>query len=310
MIGRVYLRLFSIHVLEFQMSPRQRVALLILIMSIVVLTVEAITVTSLYNAAIEEEKSRLIEAAKSQARLIEAIARFDRVFSKDYPKGAREASLQQIRDAHSKYRGFGETGEFTLSKKENNQIFFLLSHRHYDLDEPKPVPWNSELAAPMRQALSGKSGTIIGLDYRGEMVLAAHEPVQELDLGIVAKIDLAEVRAPFIRASLISGSLAIILIALGAALFLGITNPLIQRLHQTVNKLQTALAEVKTLRGILPICSFCKKIRDDEGAWNQVEAYVQKHSEANFSHGICPDCLQVHYPEQYKIIQEQDRSKD
>lgn len=292
------------------MSPRKRVALLILIMSAVVLIVEAITVTSLYNVAIEEEKSRLIEAAKSQARLIEAIARFDKVFSKDFAHGPREASLQQVRDAHSKYRGFGNTGEFTLSKKENEQIIFLLSHRHYDLDEPKPVPWNSKLAAPMRMALSGKSGTIIGLDYRGEMVLAAHEPVQELDLGIVAKIDLAEVRAPFIRASLISGLSAIVLISLGAALFLSITNPLLRRLHETVTKLQTALAEVKTLRGILPICSFCKKIRDNEGAWNQVEVYVQKRSDANFSHGICPDCLQKHYPEEFEIIQREENGKN
>jgi hypothetical protein len=293
----------------FLMSPRKRIALLIIIMSVVVVIVEAITVSSLYNAAIEEEKSRLIEAVKSQARLIEAIARFDRVFSKDFSRGAREASLQQIRDAHSKYRGFGNTGEFTLSKKENNQIVFLLSHRHYDLDEPKPVPWNSELAAPMRMALSGKSGTITGLDYRGEIVVAAYEPVQELDLGIVAKIDLAEIRAPFIRASLISGFFAMILIALGAALFLTITNPLLRRLHQTVKRLQTALAEVKTLRGILPICSFCKKIRDDERSWNQVEEYVQKRSDANFSHGICPDCLQKQYPKEFEIIQRQELNK-
>jgi hypothetical protein len=285
------------------MSPRKRVVVLILIMSTVVLIVEAITVTTLYNAAIEEERSRLTEAAKSQARLIEAIARFLTISNKDSASGVFEATLQQIRDAHSKYRGFGDTGEFTLSKKEDNQILFLISHRHYDLDEPKPVPWDSDLAAPMRQALSGKSGTITGLDYRGETVLAAFEPVQELDLGIVAKIDLSEVRAPFIRASLISGFSALILIALGAAFFLNITNPIIRHLHQTVRKLQTTLGEVKTLRGILPICSFCKKIRDDNGSWNHVEIYVQNRSEANFSHGICPDCLQKHYPREFEIIQ-------
>lgn len=162
----------------------------------------------------------------------------------------------------------------------------------------------------MRLALSGKSGTIIGLDYRGEIVLAAHEPVQELDLGIVAKIDLKEVRAPFIKASLISGVFAMVTIAFGAALFLRITNPLLRRLQQTVKNLQTALAEVKTLRGILPICSFCKKIRDDEGAWNQVEVYVQKRSDANFSHGICPDCLEEHYPDEFEIIQRQEKEKN
>ena len=58
------------------------------------------------------------------------------------------------------------------------------------------------------------------------------------------------------------------------------------------NKLQRALDEVKTLRGILPICSFCKKIRDDKGAWERIEAYIGNHSEAQFSHGLCPECYQ------------------
>jgi len=57
-----------------------------------------------------------------------------------------------------------------------------------------------------------------------------------------------------------------------------------------INTLRTALDEVKTLRGIIPICSYCKKIRDDKGAWDIVEAYICDHSDAQFSHGICPDC--------------------
>ena len=55
------------------------------------------------------------------------------------------------------------------------------------------------------------------------------------------------------------------------------------------------LAEIKMLRGIVPICSFCKKIRDAEGNWSEVEAYVSKHSEAQFSHGYCPECMKLHY---------------
>jgi hypothetical protein len=54
-------------------------------------------------------------------------------------------------------------------------------------------------------------------------------------------------------------------------------------------------AEIKMLRGIVPICSFCKKIRDAEGNWNEVEAYVSEHSEAQFSHSFCPDCGKLHY---------------
>lgn len=54
--------------------------------------------------------------------------------------------------------------------------------------------------------------------------------------------------------------------------------------------LQRFLAEINTLRGLLPICATCKKIRDDKGYWNQIESYIQKHSEAEFSHSICPEC--------------------
>jgi len=60
-------------------------------------------------------------------------------------------------------------------------------------------------------------------------------------------------------------------------------------------ELQEALSRVKTLSGLLPICSHCKKIRDDQGYWRQVEEYVQDHSEAEFTHGICPQCLDLHY---------------
>jgi YesN/AraC family two-component response regulator len=61
--------------------------------------------------------------------------------------------------------------------------------------------------------------------------------------------------------------------------------------------LQRALDEVKTLRGLLPICSGCKKIRDEDGAWQAVEVYVIKHTEAQFTHSLCPDCIRIYYPE-------------
>ena len=61
--------------------------------------------------------------------------------------------------------------------------------------------------------------------------------------------------------------------------------------------LETALAEIQTLMGILPICSYCKKIRDEQGYWHQVESYVTKHSQAEFSHGLCQACADKYYPE-------------
>jgi hypothetical protein len=66
---------------------------------------------------------------------------------------------------------------------------------------------------------------------------------------------------------------------------------------RTNDELQHALSEVKQLSGLLPICSFCKKIRDDDGYWNQIETYIGHRSEAQFSHGLCPDCIRKMYPE-------------
>ncbi len=71
-------------------------------------------------------------------------------------------------------------------------------------------------------------------------------------------------------------------------------------LEEERRRLQHALDEVRTLRGIVPICANCKKIRDDKGFWNQVEKYVSDHTEAKFSHGICPDCINVLYPDLHK----------
>ena len=73
-----------------------------------------------------------------------------------------------------------------------------------------------------------------------------------------------------------------------------------EKLKELVLELQEALAKVKTLSGFLPICASCKKIRDDEGYWEQIEKYISEHSEAQFSHGICPECVEKLYPQLYK----------
>jgi PAS domain S-box-containing protein len=64
-----------------------------------------------------------------------------------------------------------------------------------------------------------------------------------------------------------------------------------------IKELQEVLKEIKTLRGILPLCSYCKKIRDDKGYWEQVDVYIYKHLQADISHSLCPDCAKEHYPD-------------
>lgn len=67
--------------------------------------------------------------------------------------------------------------------------------------------------------------------------------------------------------------------------------------EKLLKELQKALENVKALSGLLPICASCKKIRDDKGYWNQIEHYIHTHSEAEFSHGLCPDCVKKLYPD-------------
>lgn len=67
--------------------------------------------------------------------------------------------------------------------------------------------------------------------------------------------------------------------------------------EKLIQELQNALAEIKTLTGLLPICSYCKKVRDDKGYWNQIETYIHEHSEVTFSHGICQDCAKKYFPD-------------
>jgi PAS domain S-box-containing protein len=72
--------------------------------------------------------------------------------------------------------------------------------------------------------------------------------------------------------------------------------------EKLIANLQEALNEIKTLRSILPLCSYCKKIRDDKGCWEQVDVYIQKHLQADITHGICPECLKKNYPGEYEIL--------
>jgi len=86
-----------------------------------------------------------------------------------------------------------------------------------------------------------------------------------------------------------------------SVLIAAITTVLVSRAEKNLQaekrKLQDALIEIRTLRGIIPICAHCKQIRDDEGSWRQVEEYIHAHSEAEFSHSVCPSCVKKYYAE-------------
>ena len=70
-----------------------------------------------------------------------------------------------------------------------------------------------------------------------------------------------------------------------------------QQLQDVNDALKTTLDRIRKLEGIIPICSICKQIRNDEGYWKSIESYIQEHSEARFSHSLCPKCIAIHYPD-------------
>jgi K+-sensing histidine kinase KdpD len=77
-------------------------------------------------------------------------------------------------------------------------------------------------------------------------------------------------------------------------------NQTLDRMYVVNAELEKALDEIRALRGILPICMHCKQIRNDAGLWQQVDRYISEHSDAKFSHGVCPDCISKFYPESAK----------
>jgi hypothetical protein len=97
--------------------------------------------------------------------------------------------------------------------------------------------------------------------------------------------------------SMLPWSLAFMVLNALIGLFWGKIKQADKDKSNVIMELQEALVKVKALSGLLPICAACKKIRDDQGYWNQIEAYLKEHSEAEFSHSICPECVGKLYPE-------------
>jgi PAS domain S-box-containing protein len=221
----------------------RRIPLLTSIFTVAVFVVAAVIIGLLYRTSLDQETARLQEVAHSQARMIEAIARHETRFSHLTPEesghgDALVSTLAQVRDANERFSGFGRTGEFTLARREGDSIVYLLTQRHPGSARTMAIPFNGTAGEPMRRALSGLSGTVIGPDYRGVTVLAAHEPVSEFGLGVVAKIDMAEIQVPFVRAGLIGLVVALVTVLLGSLLFNRITNPVLQQLQESETRMK------------------------------------------------------------------------
>ena len=232
------------------MNDRRRLTYLIGLMVLLAISVTGVSTFAFYDAYFEQQRARLTELAKSQARLMEAVARFDQAHSEDdHIDGASGATLSQIKEAHSKFEGFGETGEFVLAHKGPEKINWLSKRRHEESAINDFTAYTDMIAEPMVRALDGEQGSLVGLDYRGVTVLAAYEPVAILNLGIVAKIDLSEIRAPFLQSGAIFSIIGIFLVLFTGYLFRRIGSPVIQHLETALEDLKTSYDQQETLIG-------------------------------------------------------------
>jgi PAS domain S-box-containing protein len=217
-----------------------------LILSVSCALVVSISLGVLFQRHVKDVRESLIVAAQSQARLIEAVTQSNIAHyvehGEKHPEEAFVVTLNQIKAAHELHTGFGETGEFTLAQLHGDSIVFLLSHRYGSVNVPLPVSIHSDHAEPMRRALLGLSGTVCGLDYRGELVLAAYEPVSVLNVGIVAKIDMKEVRAPFIATAGMTILASLLIVVLGVVLVRWAARPLIDRFRLYSHDLEAEVA--------------------------------------------------------------------
>jgi PAS domain S-box-containing protein len=221
------------------MRQKQRLYWLMAILAAVTIAVAGISNYILYQKAIAGQRERLVDTVGNLAQLIGSVARMDPSLRGSDTEILLRATLERIQP--SQFRGLGKTGEIVLAKQQGDSILFLTNRRYGISDKIGPISLKSRYAEPMRLALSGKAGTVVGPDYRGEKVLAAYEYIPLLKLGIDAKIDFSEIRAPYVKSAAVSGTIAAMAILAGFFLFGRLTNPILAALEASEKQYRTLI---------------------------------------------------------------------
>jgi two-component system, LuxR family, sensor kinase FixL len=212
-------------------SPeRKRIVQFIAIMMAVCAVSGGGAIRLLYDAAFDAQRARLTETVRAQSRLLEAIGA-------NTPEVA-SGKLPELVLAHFRQEDFGQTGELMVARLEGDRMVYIVTERDGD-QHPGALPLLGSLGEPMRRALEAQTGTMIGPDYRGVTVLAAHQPVQGLGWGIVAKIDLAEVRRPFVRAAALGAVLALFAIIVATMMFARMSESLVAKLTESEARMRS-----------------------------------------------------------------------
>ncbi len=265
------------------------------------LSVIFVCIYVLYHASLATWKEKVRGEAAIWAQFIEVVSDFDKQYRGDFPGGSKAATMSQIRKAHFNLHHFGDSAEFVIAELDVDRIRFIFRHQHgLPKESPLELPLDSSLAEPMRRALRGESGEIFGLDYDGHQVLAAFHPLPGFGAGMVYKIDMAELRAPFVNAAWISCVASFLLVILGSFFFFRFTEPMLQILQDSnadlidqIKKREKAERQIleskqmlQTILDTLPVRVFwknrdlkylgCNKPFAEDSGWGEPQKLIGK----------------------------------
>ena len=219
-----------------EMSEQSR-ALLIISTIVVIIIVSVLSATSMfYQSAFKAARIQLIDSVKLHKSAIQALIIHEHDFINEAPSNQHESALSDYIQLIANTRKENPDQELELAKKSGENIEFLFSHHKSQTGKPGIILFHSQNAEPMRLALQGKSGTVIGRDYKGELVLAAYENIKN-DLGLVEKINITAIRAPFIKSAFYLSAIISLLVILASFIITRLGNPIIVNLRNSLSEL-------------------------------------------------------------------------
>ena len=214
-------------------NARRRLLLLTpLLLLIVAIVAVAVAMSILYNTALDAYRREMADVVENRLGLVEAMIKKD--------QGNVDEMLSVFKEAQLLTKQLSRTREITLAVRKGDQMYFLLPAPVRSTDEPMIVPLAGKMAGPMRRALTGHEGTVIAPDYEGVQVLAAFKPVHGRNMGIVAKIDMNEVRRPFIEAAVAALIVTGVLVVVMTLLLFKLVQPVITDLERSRDEAEAA----------------------------------------------------------------------
>lgn len=237
---------------------RNRILLLILVMSSVAVLVLSVTIFVLFMLVSEQNKRMMMSYAEHQASMLRSVMQL-------VPEQTRlnaeppEMIVDHIRQTLARNPVITDTGEMLFAYRADNYINFVSPYR-FATDKPPVLPEDDPSVQAMKLALDGNSGVMYTRDYRGVMVLAAFVPVENMNLGIVVKIDADEVRRPFLYIALYATLATLGIIIIGILLMHKVTRPLIDTLEENESKYRTLFESAN--EGIMVISDRIEECND------------------------------------------------